>query len=625
MNTELLMEVKMTRKRLVGQISLGIFTLLLVLIHGSPVAAATCIWNGSSGSWDDDSRWSCGHVPGPDDTAVISIGTSNVSVDNDATVGALTQSSGTLTGDATLTVDGLFTWTGGWQSGDGLTQANGGLAIGGSVVNLYRDLNLPDGQTAVVSTAVLMWHGGDSQLNNAGHFDLQADATISGVSPLPGTINNSGTFSKSGGAGNASISSFFHNSGLVHAGSGTLRIGGGGGTDSGSYQATAVLDFYQGTRSIGPASSISGSGIVRFSGTNPNNVTIEGDYDVAATEVMGTVPAVHFNTAATTGTLTQSGGTLHINAPLTTGTFNQSSGSVNLGTSNLIVSGPFSRSGGTFNAQSGAVIFAAPVSQTLTLNVTTNFYDVVVNSGTLVVETVAANNGHINGTLTNQGVIRKTQAIGGSGNVGFGLTGVTLNVTDQGSLSSVQVDRVGGNHPQADNQTATGQYWQMTPEGGGYTVDLTLPHSLVDHEDALACRYTGSDWDCGRSSSTATTVTRAGVDQLSDDWAVGSSSAPAPPQTGFSSNSPITLGQTAVFTNSTSGDGPISYAWDFGDGSPVVTSANPTHMYTAAGNYTVKLTATNAGGSDEYTATFVVQSVAEPEPEYRLYLPLIVK
>jgi PKD repeat protein len=56
-----------------------------------------------------------------------------------------------------------------------------------------------------------------------------------------------------------------------------------------------------------------------------------------------------------------------------------------------------------------------------------------------------------------------------------------------------------------------------------------------------------------------------------------------------------------------------------------VTSANPTHMYTAAGNYTVKLTATNAGGSDEYTATFVVQSVAEPEPEYRLYLPLIVK
>jgi hypothetical protein len=53
-------------------------------------------------------------------------------------MGALTQRSGALTGDATLTVNGLFTWTGGRQSGDGLTQANGGLASGSSVVNLSR-------------------------------------------------------------------------------------------------------------------------------------------------------------------------------------------------------------------------------------------------------------------------------------------------------------------------------------------------------------------------------------------------------------------------------------------------------------------------------------------------------
>jgi hypothetical protein len=502
--------------------------LLLLLSQGAPAAAATCTWNGSTGSWHDDFRWSCGHVPGPDDMAVISINTSNVSVDSDATVGALTQSTGTLTGDATLTINGLFTWSGGTQSGDGLTQANGGLAIGGSVVNLYRDLDLPAGETAVVSTNVLMWHGGDSQLSNAGHFDLQADATIFGVEPSTGTIHNSGTFSKSGGAGITPVSSIFHNSGVVNADSGILRIG-GDGVDSGSYQTTAVLDFYHvGNRTLGPTSSVSGSGTVRFTSSGPRDVTIEGDYNVAATELMGVAPAVHFNAPATTGTLTQSGGTLHINAPLTMETFTQSGGTVNLGTSNLIVAGPFSRSGGSFNAQSGAVTFAAPISQTLTLNATTNFYDLVVNNGTMVVETAAANNGHINGTLTNQGVIRKTQVVGGTGAVNFGLTGVSLNVTDQGSLSSVQVDRVGGNHPQADSQTATGQYWQITPEGGDYTVDLTLPHSLTNHEDALACRYTGSDWDCGRSSSTATSVTRSGVSQLSD-WAVGSSSAPVGP------------------------------------------------------------------------------------------------
>ncbi|MCA9932628.1 MAG: PKD domain-containing protein, partial [Anaerolineales bacterium] len=32
---------------------------------------------------------------------------------------------------------------------------------------------------------------------------------------------------------------------------------------------------------------------------------------------------------------------------------------------------------------------------------------------------------------------------------------------------------------------------------------------------------------------------------------------------GFDSNSPVTVGGTAVFTNTTTGTGPISYEWDF--------------------------------------------------------------
>jgi PKD repeat protein len=54
-----------------------------------------------------------------------------------------------------------------------------------------------------------------------------------------------------------------------------------------------------------------------------------------------------------------------------------------------------------------------------------------------------------------------------------------------------------------------------------------------------------------------------------------------------------------------------------------VTSANPTHVYTAVGSYTVTLTAANAAGSDIYQATFVVQG--EQEPPLRVYLPLIVR
>ena len=50
------------------------------------------------------------------------------------------------------------------------------------------------------------------------------------------------------------------------------------------------------------------------------------------------------------------------------------------------------------------------------------------------------------------------------------------------------------------------------------------------------------------------------------------------------------------FSTSVTFDPVTSYTWDFGDGSPVVTGANPSHTYSAIGNYNVKLTITTAGG-----------------------------
>ncbi|MFA7198515.1 MAG: PKD domain-containing protein, partial [Methanoculleus sp.] len=55
------------------------------------------------------------------------------------------------------------------------------------------------------------------------------------------------------------------------------------------------------------------------------------------------------------------------------------------------------------------------------------------------------------------------------------------------------------------------------------------------------------------------------------------------------------------FTDASTGS-PTSWAWDFGDGT-TATEQNPTHTYTTAGTYTVKLTATNAGGSDSEEKT----------------------
>lgn len=49
-----------------------------------------------------------------------------------------------------------------------------------------------------------------------------------------------------------------------------------------------------------------------------------------------------------------------------------------------------------------------------------------------------------------------------------------------------------------------------------------------------------------------------------------------------------------------------TYSWDFGDGSGTSAEANPTYTYSAAGSYTVVLTATNGGGEDSYSETITV-------------------
>ncbi|MFN7971608.1 MAG: PQQ-dependent sugar dehydrogenase [Acidobacteriota bacterium] len=65
-----------------------------------------------------------------------------------------------------------------------------------------------------------------------------------------------------------------------------------------------------------------------------------------------------------------------------------------------------------------------------------------------------------------------------------------------------------------------------------------------------------------------------------------------------------------TFTNLTTGT-TTSYAWDFGDGNTSA-NTNPFHTYTAAGAYTVALTATGPGGSDTATKPAYVVVTANP-------------
>ncbi|HEV7507844.1 MAG TPA: IPT/TIG domain-containing protein [Thermoanaerobaculia bacterium] len=84
---------------------------------------------------------------------------------------------------------------------------------------------------------------------------------------------------------------------------------------------------------------------------------------------------------------------------------------------------------------------------------------------------------------------------------------------------------------------------------------------------------------------------------------------PTPPTVAFT---PAVVDATIhkmLFVNGSTGTAPLTFLWDFGDGSPT-TAANsqesPTHVYGAAGPYAVKLTVTGGGGSGTRSLTQLV-------------------
>ena len=87
------------------------------------------------------------------------------------------------------------------------------------------------------------------------------------------------------------------------------------------------------------------------------------------------------------------------------------------------------------------------------------------------------------------------------------------------------------------------------------------------------------------------------------------SSSPAPTASFSTSVSGTTVTITSTVTDAS------SYAWNFGDGDASAvqsTDKNPTHTYTAAGSYTIKLTATGPGGSVTVSHTVTIGPIVIP-------------
>ena len=112
---------------------------------------------------------------------------------------------------------------------------------------------------------------------------------------------------------------------------------------------------------------------------------------------------------------------------------------------------------------------------------------------------------------------------------------MTVTVATVGTLDCLTVDYFPVNHPNATTGIQTGGYWKISGRAidnspaTGFTVRVTLPHTVDPHANAKVCKFPGtqggSGWDCFRTDSDGTTVWLDGVTSFSD-WAVGNNVGP---------------------------------------------------------------------------------------------------
>ncbi len=253
----------------------------------------------------------------------------SVTFNNAAAPHGLTWSGGTLGGSGDVVVGGPMGWSGGTKSGSGTLTANGGMTVSGTDPKSIAGgvVENPAGQTAVIDGTGGIDVVGGGTFSNDGAVDDQVDVGFSSgpgnafdCGTLNGSFSNSGTFTKSGGAGATVFCPIaFNNSGVVNINSGTLSLLGGQST-GGSFAVAAgsTLNFgpfgglfaNSAQYALDGSSHVTGAGTVSFT---RDAVTFASGATYTAGSTTLSDGSVTFNNDVSTGTYTQTGGTLGIN------------------------------------------------------------------------------------------------------------------------------------------------------------------------------------------------------------------------------------------------------------------------------------------------------------------------
>ena len=150
--------------------------------------------------------------------------------------------------------------------------------------------------------------------------------------------------------------------------------------------------------------------------------------------------------------------------------------------------------------------------------------------------------------------------------------------------------------------------WAMMPRNSSLPADSVFVQAVdlerlveVNATNVTLCTLTFRGDTAGTTNLTITPL------KVDDDaggrYAPGTTDAilvvealPAP-IANFTANVTAGLAPLTVRFTDTSAGNPITWNWDFGDGSTSI-DQSPTHIYTAPGNYTVNLTVSSGAGSD---------------------------
>jgi PKD repeat protein len=183
-------------------------------------------------------------------------------------------------------------------------------------------------------------------------------------------------------------------------------------------------------------------------------------------------------------------------------------------------------------------------------------------------------------------------------------------------INDIKVSGTGAITP--TTYTVTGDNLSLCPDDSTTVTQIglsdsedTFTYQLLKNgtNEGSAITGTGSAISFGNFNATGTyTIQATGCSSsgvaMSGNVVITNATTPTASFTASATN--IDIGDTVSFSDTSTGN-PTSWSWDFdGDGIEDDINQNPTHPYTAAGTYTVTLTATNSCGSDTATTSITV-------------------